>query len=53
MISMTIKKFTGIIMAAYIPNARIGRMSERALARKATAVVDDVTAMARKARLKA
>lgn len=50
---MSTKKFTGIIIAAYIPNPRIGLISENAFARKATAVVLEVTAMALKERLKA
>ena len=45
------RKFTGIIIAAKIPNARIGTISESAFARKATDVVLDVTMMALKARL--
>ena len=43
---MTRKKLTGIIIAAKIPNALIGLMSERAFDRKANAVVLDVTRMA-------
>ena len=51
---MTImKKLTGIMMAAKIPKERIGLISEAALARKATAVVLDVTMMALNERLKA
>ena len=50
---MTIKKLIGIRMAAKMPNAQIGLISLRALARKATAVVLDVTRIARKERLKA
>ena len=50
---MRIRKFTGMSIAAKMPKARIGRMSERAFAAKATAVVDEVTRMARKERLKA
>ena len=53
MIRMTIKKFTGTIIAAKMPKPRIGRMSDAALARKATAVVLEVTAIARNDRLKA
>ena len=49
---ITIKKLTGMIIAAKIPNARIGLMSERALERKAMAVVLDVTRIALKERLK-
>ncbi len=49
---MTIRKLTGIIIAAKIPNARIGLMSDRALARNAIAVVLDVTKIALKERLK-
>jgi len=45
-------KFTGIIIAAKIPNARIGTTSDRPFARKATHVVLDVTRIALKARLK-
>ena len=44
---MTKKKFTGMIIAAKIPNARIGLMSDRALERNAIAVVLEVTRMAR------
>ena len=43
----------GIRMAAKLPKARIGLMSERAFAAKATAVVVEVTKMARKDLLKA
>ena len=50
---ITIRKFTGTIMAAKIPNARIGLISDEALARKATAVVLEVTAIARNDLLKA
>ena len=50
---ITMKKFTGTITAAYIPNALIGLTSESELARKATAVVLEVTAMALKDLLKA
>lgn len=50
---MTIRKFTGMIIAAKIPKPRIGRISDAALAMKATAVVLEVTAIARKERLKA
>ena len=39
------KKLTGTIIAAWIPKARIGRMSEIAFARNATAVVDEVTSI--------
>ena len=46
-------KFTGISIAAKIPNARIGLISDSALARKATAVVLEVTRIARNERLKA
>ena len=46
-------KFTGMIIAAKIPNARIGTISDSPFARKATDVVLDVTMMALKARLKA
>lgn len=53
MIAITIKKLTGMMIAAKIPKARIGLMSDVALARKATAVVLDVTAMALKDLLKA
>ena len=49
---MTIKKLTGMIIAAKIPKARIGRMSDKALARKAMAVVLEVTRIALKERLK-
>ena len=49
MISM---KLTGIIIAAKMPNARIGTISDRAFARNATHVVLDVTKIAPKARLK-
>ena len=40
-------------IAAYIPNARMGLTSESAFARNATAVVLEVTAIARNERLKA
>ena len=53
MIRMTIKKLTGTIIAAKMPKPLIGRMSDAALARNATAVVLDVTAIARKERLNA
>ena len=43
---------TGIIIAAKMPNARIGTTSDRALARNATDVVLDVTKIALKAREK-
>lgn len=43
----------GIRMAAKLPKARIGLMSERAFAAKATAVVVEVTRMARNDLLKA
>ena len=43
---MTIKKFTGTMIAAKIPNALIGRISDAALAKKATVVVLEVTAIA-------
>ena len=49
---MRMKKLTGIIMAAKMPNERIGLTSDTVLARNATAVVLDVTVMALKARLK-
>ena len=39
-------KLTGMMIAAKIPNARIGRISERAFDKNAIAVVLDVTAMA-------
>ena len=48
---MTMKKLTGMMIAAKMPNARIGRISERALARKAIAVVLEVTKIALKALL--
>ena len=48
---ITMQKFTGIIIAAKMPKALIGRMSEAALAKKAIAVVLDVTRMAPKERL--
>ena len=47
------RKFIGTMIAAKIPKARIGLISEEALARKATAVVLEVTAMARNDLLKA
>ena len=47
------RKFTGTMIAAKIPKARIGLISEEALAKKATAVVLEVTAMARNDLLKA
>ena len=50
---MTIKKLTGTMIAAKIPKALIGLISDKEFARKATAVVLEVTAMARKERLKA
>ena len=50
---MTIKKLTGTIIAAKIPKALIGLISEAAFARKATAVVLEVTAMARNERFQA
>jgi len=50
---MTIRKLTGIKMAAKMPNARIGLISLSALARKATAVVLEVTRIARNERLNA
>ena len=40
------QKLTGMMIAANIPNARIGLMSEPALARKAMEVVLEVTKMA-------
>ena len=46
------KKFTGIIIAAYIPKVQIGFKSEKTFAKKATAVVLEVTAMALNERLK-
>ena len=52
MIRMISRKFTGIIIAAKIPNARIGTISDNAFAKKATEVVLDVTMIALKARLK-
>ena len=52
-IRIKIMKLTGMIIAAYIPNPLIGLISENALARNATAVVLDVTVMARNERLKA
>ena len=52
--SITIrKKLAGMIMAAYIPNDLIGICGLKTLARKATAVVPDVIAMALTARLHA
>ena len=45
-------KFTGIIIAAKMPNARIGTISDRPLAKNATDVVLEVTKIALKARLK-
>ena len=48
MIIITMKKFTSTIIAANIPNALIGLISDEALAKKATAVVLDVTAIALK-----
>jgi len=49
---MTMKKLTGIMIAAKIPNARIGLMSESALAKNAIAVVLEVTRIARNDLLK-
>ena len=46
------RKLTGTMIAAKMPNALIGRMSDRAFARNAIAVVLDVTRMARNERLK-
>ena len=45
------KKFTGIKMAANMPKALIGLMSDSVFARKAAAVVLEVTVIARKERL--
>ena len=53
MIMMTIKKFTGTMIAAKMPKDLIGLMSDDALARKATAVVLEVTAIALNDLLKA
>lgn len=53
MVKMRMAKLTGMMIAAKIPNARIGLMSERAFDRKAIAVVLDVTMMALNERLKA
>ena len=50
---MTIMKLTGIKIAVKMPNAQIGLMSLSAFAKKATAVVHEVTNMVRKALLKA
>ena len=50
---MTMRKLTGTMIAAKIPNPRIGLMSEAAFAKNATAVVLEVTAMARNDLLKA
>lgn len=50
---MTIMKLTGIRMAANMPKARIGLISDNALAKKATAVVLEVTRIALKDRLNA
>ena len=47
------KKLTMIIIDAKIPNARIGHISEKALARKATEVVLEVAIIALKDFLKA
>ena len=47
------KKFTGIIIAANIPKALIGLIAEKAFAAKATAVVLEVTVIARNERLNA
>ena len=52
-IKTTMMKFTGTMMAAKIPKARIGRISLEALARKAKHVVLEVTVIARKERLNA
>ena len=52
MTSITRIKFTGIMIAAKIPNALIGLISDKALARKAIAVVLEVTAIALKDLLK-
>ena len=49
---ITMKKLTGIMIAAKMPKARIGRMSLIALARNAMAVVLEVTRIALKDRLK-
>lgn len=49
---MTMKKLTGMMIAAKMPNARIGRISERAFAMNAIAVVLDVTKIALNERLK-
>ena len=49
---MTSIKLTGMIVAAKMPNARIGLMSDRAFDRNAIAVVLDVTRMALNERLK-
>ena len=43
---ITMQKLTGMMIAANIPNARIGRMSEPALERNAIEVVLEVTRMA-------
>lgn len=50
---ITMKKLTGMMMAAKMPKALIGVMSEATLARKAAAVVVDVTEIALNALLKA
>ena len=50
---MTIPKFTGTMIAAKMPKALIGLMSEPAFERNAMAVVLDVTKIAPKERLQA
>lgn len=51
--SMSMTKLTGTMIAAYMPKARIGRISEIAFAKNATAVVDEVTSIELNERLKA
>lgn len=48
---MTKRKLTGMMIAAKMPKARIGLISERAFARKAIAVVLEVTKIALNERL--
>ena len=50
---MTIPKFTGTMIAAKMPKALIGLISEPAFERNAIAVVLDVTKIAPKERLQA
>ena len=49
---ITMKKLTGMMIAAKIPKARMGRTSDKALAKKAIDVVLEVTSIARNDLLK-